>query len=215
MNHARHPRGNTQLIILALLLVVGGGVFWAWRHSKASALTRQIQGGQVKLVLYGTPDERFTAVVVEDLKLRRLPYEFVNSDQQDRVVELAHRSGHDTLSFPLLAVGDRVFWGEDLDAVLAPVPAVAFARLKSEPYIMVYGPTDCPRTEGMINELKARKLDYEFRDINQVAAGAEIISRLKARGFRGQKLDFPLMDVNGHLAGAPKLAQVEAWYAER
>ncbi len=91
----------------------------------------------------------------------------------------------------------------------APDPVKGSAPV-SQTGILVYGRTSCGITTRMMQDLKARKIPYQFKNIDTPTARQEIYQLLIQGNLKVNSIPLPVVYVNGKVLLRPSVEQVLA-----
>lgn len=153
-----------------------------------------------RVTVYGPRDDRMTQLTREQLHLRgirtelvELPLDQTLSDHP--IVRRAQKeNGGREVSLPLVELSDQLLPPKELTPLITALPVKNF-REQASPYIVVWGPQDCPKTSRKMNELRAQGLPFEYHDVN--AEFGRFTAKMEVSHIT--QFEFPIVEINGQM----------------
>lgn len=202
-------------LVIIVMGAVGLLVYAGWKNHRSTALRREAE--QLKsatVTIYGPQGHPTVDLAAASLQLRNIKHKIVSvSDYNELVraglVERAKAAGlmsNQSMSLPIMDVGGELYGAQEFQRMVQAIPLAT----SQKPYLLVYGPRDCPKTARKISELAQRGIPYEYRDVNSSQYRPEFEAKVLSTGNKWG--DWPFVDVRGHFLFSPPIEDIEKLY---
>jgi glutaredoxin len=99
-------------------------------------------------------------------------------------------------------------------AYLLPRKASSGPFLSNDPYIIIYGRTNCSICQDYQQRLDNQDIAYTFKDIGDTNVQDELYPKMKKAGLNSGYFQIPVIDVNGKVSIRPELRDVINGYRQ-
>ena len=171
------------------------------------------------ILIYGPENDISTKITEEALRIRGfsqgviIPVGSIEQFQDLGITEALKAAGlvdaKGNASLPFISVDGDLYSIGALVAGLSRLP-LTNVRERATPYIIIYGPADCPYIQQEKEELDANSIPYEVRNVNDPRYQPHFEALIRAYDFKN--IDWPMLDINGRMFSKPSIEVVRTNY---
>lgn len=171
------------------------------------------------ILIYGPEKHRSTKIAEEVLRIRGfsqsvvIPVENIDQFHELGITEALKTAGlvdaKGGADMPFISVDGELYSVAALSEGLSQLP-LTNVRERETPYIIIYGPANCPYTQQGREELDANSIPYEVRDVNDPRYQPHFEALVRAYDFK--YINWPMLDINGRMFSKPSIEVVRTNY---
>ncbi|MDB9490636.1 hypothetical protein PN478_08890 [Dolichospermum circinale CS-534/05] len=171
------------------------------------------------LTVYGRTNCTVTNNLINELKVRKIPYQFKNVNVQEVVEELFQLEFEEGVSnkvshsrMPLVYVKGKLLAapnGIKIQQVLAQrsIPQKLTVN-PSQNVVIIYSKSQDKNTQRLIKGLQRRQISYQLKDLDTAAIEQEFWKLLGQNGITAKSVDLPIVYVSDKVMIKPSMEQV-------
>lgn len=229
-------RPETDFRLLCIVLILSSSLFaaaksgitpkklWQTAHQKSERekqFRTEIETQPIEI--YG-PEGNVLQLPIEaaairnlkvDIKVMRSPSDILDNPELKKEVEIAGAMRPEGFLLPIIRVGHRVLTESEMKAFYT-LPGANMASESTQPYVHVFGVANCGYTTRLVDELKAKGIQFTYTDMNaDRAMGAKAHAKFLASSSDPDNMQMPLVEVNGKILSRPEFRLINEIYTSR